>query len=65
MTVSDGVAAGVREDASGDALQHRLEGLGYRVDRVVVSDDQAIIETALVDATASHAGSWSRPVGPA
>lgn len=55
LTASDGVAAGVREDASGDRLQERLEALGFGVDRRVVPDDRAAIESALSDASGSHA----------
>ena len=33
LTASDGASAGVREDASGDALGARLEALGFVVDR--------------------------------
>lgn len=39
LTISDGVAASTRQDASGDALAERLSGLGYAVDRGVVPDD--------------------------
>lgn len=39
LTISDGVAAGTREDASGDALAQRLTELGYAVERGVVTDD--------------------------
>ena len=39
LTVSDGVVAGTRDDASGDALVEALEAAGYEVvDRQVVSD---------------------------
>jgi molybdenum cofactor synthesis domain-containing protein len=55
LTASDGVAAGVREDASGDRLQERLEALGFGVDRRVVPDDRAAIESALSEASGSHA----------
>lgn len=50
LTASDGVAAGVREDASGAAVQARLEGLGFVVDRGTVADDRADLERALIDA---------------
>jgi molybdenum cofactor synthesis domain-containing protein len=55
LTASDGVAAGVREDASGDRLQERLAALGFNVDRRVVPDDRAAIEAALSEASGSHA----------
>jgi molybdenum cofactor synthesis domain-containing protein len=37
--VSDGVAAGTREDRSGDALEELLRGEGFEVERAVVPDD--------------------------
>jgi molybdenum cofactor synthesis domain-containing protein len=55
LTASDGVVAGVREDASGARLAERLVALGFTVDRVVVPDDRAAIEAALVEASGSHA----------
>jgi molybdenum cofactor synthesis domain-containing protein len=54
LTASDGVAAGVREDASGARLQERLEELGFGVDRHVVPDDRAAIEAALTEGSGSH-----------
>ena len=54
LTVSDGVAAGVREDASGAALAERLEALGAIVERAVVVDDIAGIAAAVRAATAMH-----------
>lgn len=54
LTVSDGVAAGVREDASGVAVADRLVALGFAVDRAVVADDANAIERAL--ATAADSG---------
>jgi len=39
LTVSDGVAAGVRDDRSGDLLAELLEAEGYAVDRRVVADE--------------------------
>ncbi len=47
LTASDGVTAGVRDDASGDALTARLEALGFAVARSVLPDDQPRIEDAL------------------
>lgn len=47
LTVSDGVAAGVREDASGAAVEARLVALGFAVDRLVVPDESAAIQDAL------------------
>jgi molybdopterin adenylyltransferase len=54
ITASDGAAAGVRQDASGVQVGERLEGLGYRVERLVIADDQATIEAALTDGAARH-----------
>jgi molybdenum cofactor synthesis domain-containing protein len=39
LTVSDGVAAGTREDGSGRLLEERLTGLGFVVERAVVADE--------------------------
>lgn len=48
LTVSDGVAHGTREDASGDRLQHRLTEAGYLVkERRVVPDDADAIAMAI------------------
>jgi molybdopterin adenylyltransferase len=49
LTVSDGVAAGEREDRSGDLLAELLEADGYDVERRVVADDRAAIKAALVE----------------
>ena len=43
LTVSDGVSAGVREDASGDVLDELLREDGFDVVRRVVSDDAPLI----------------------
>jgi molybdenum cofactor synthesis domain-containing protein len=47
LTVSDGVAAGTRLDASGDLLATLLESDGYAVERRVVADDRNEITRAL------------------
>jgi molybdenum cofactor synthesis domain-containing protein len=39
VTVSDGVAAGKREDESGTVAAERLVELGFRVERAVVADE--------------------------
>ena len=52
ITVSDGVAAGVREDLSGNALAQILADAGYQVDRTVVPDEEKAIVTAIHGATA-------------
>jgi molybdenum cofactor synthesis domain-containing protein len=49
LTVSDGVAAGTREDRSGDALAELLEADGYEVVRRVVPDERAAISDAIVE----------------
>lgn len=54
ITASDGAAAGVREDASGAGVAERLGRLGYAVERLVIPDDRAAIERALVDGAARH-----------
>jgi molybdenum cofactor synthesis domain-containing protein len=47
LTVSDGVAAGSREDLSGDLLEELLAGEGYEVGRRVVADDADEIAEAI------------------
>ena len=54
LTISDGVAAGTRQDESGVALGDRLALAGFRVDRQTVSDDRDQIESALRTAAADH-----------
>jgi molybdopterin adenylyltransferase len=49
LTVSDGVAAGVREDQSGDLLAELLAGDGYEVVRRVVPDEHDEIAAAVHD----------------
>jgi molybdopterin adenylyltransferase len=49
LTISDGVAAGAREDRSGDLLTELLEGDGHEVARGVVPDDRQAITAALVE----------------
>ncbi len=49
LTVSDGVAGGTREDASGDLLATLLESDGYEVERAVVADDAGAIAQAIVE----------------
>jgi molybdenum cofactor synthesis domain-containing protein len=55
LTASDGASAGVRDDASGDALEARLHGLGFAVERALVSDDRVAIEAALRAGATRHA----------
>ena len=49
LTVSDGVAAGTREDASGDLLAVLLEADGYEVSRRTVPDERTAIAAALLE----------------
>jgi molybdopterin adenylyltransferase len=55
LTISDGVAAGARQDAGGEGVAQRLGELGFIVDRAVVADERAEIEGRLVAAAADHA----------
>ena len=55
ITVSDGVAHGTREDASGEAAEAILREAGFDVDgRIVVPDERPEIERALREQAASH-----------
>jgi len=47
LTVSDGVARGEREDASGDVLEELLSSEGFTVERDVVPDDRDEISSGL------------------
>jgi molybdenum cofactor synthesis domain-containing protein len=47
LTISDGVAAGEREDASGDVLEELLAADGYEVARRVVPDEREEISAAI------------------
>jgi molybdopterin adenylyltransferase len=49
LTVSDGVSAGERDDASGDLLAELLAADGYEVERRVVPDDREAIADAIVE----------------
>ncbi len=53
ITVSDRVAAGRREDASGEAVAARLAALGHTIERRSVADEAWAIEQALIDGAAS------------
>jgi molybdopterin adenylyltransferase len=55
LTVSDGVAAGTRQDESGVALGDRLAEAGFVVDRATTPDDRSLIESALRAAATGHA----------
>jgi molybdopterin adenylyltransferase len=52
LTVSDGVHAGVREDASGAALEELLRDEGFDVVRRVVADERGMISSALAELAA-------------
>ena len=54
LTISDGVAAGTRQDDAGHALAEALHEKGFAVDRDAVPDERAQIEDALRSATADH-----------
>ena len=54
ITASDGVSAGVREDASGALVEARRTELGVAVDRVLVSDEIDELRAALTVAAADH-----------
>jgi molybdopterin adenylyltransferase len=47
LTVSDGVAAGTRDDESGRALVARLEALGFEVSRGTAPDEPAQVAEAV------------------
>jgi molybdopterin adenylyltransferase len=49
LTVSDSVAAGTRDDRSGELLQELLEADGFEVLRRVVPDERDAIADAVVD----------------
>jgi molybdopterin adenylyltransferase len=50
LTISDGVTAGTRDDASGAALAARLGELGFETEREAVPDEMEKIAYALTDA---------------
>jgi molybdopterin adenylyltransferase len=54
LTISDGVAAGTRQDDAGAALSERLAGYGFAVDRAAVPDERPRIEAALTAGVADH-----------
>lgn len=57
LTVSDGVIAGTRDDASGRALEERLVSAGYEVvERRVVADGVESVRDALREMTEGFAG---------
>ena len=54
ITASDGVSAGVRQDASGLGVGERLEALGYTVERAVLPDEQAVLTEVLRETAKAH-----------
>jgi len=54
LTVSDGVAAGARLDASGPEVASRLQAAGAAVDLAVVADDVDAISSAVRNAALGH-----------
>mgnify|MGYP006269604645 CR=1 FL=1 len=52
VTVSDGVVAGTRDDASGAAAAELLAGAGFAVERHLAPDERARIEPLLVELAA-------------
>lgn len=54
LTISDGVAAGTREDDAGLALAEALEAQGFAVDRDTVPDERPSIEAAIRAAASDH-----------
>ncbi len=54
LTVSDGVAAGVRDDASGAGVAANLERHGFAVERAIVPDDRERIAAAIANAARRH-----------
>lgn len=55
LTVSDGVVAGTREDASGALLEELLVVEGYEVERRVVPDEAGEIAAAIAELSESAA----------
>ena len=49
LTISDGVAQGVRADSSGDLLAELLLAEGFEVDRRIVPDERGEITAAIRD----------------
>jgi molybdenum cofactor synthesis domain-containing protein len=55
ITISDGVAAGTRNDESGQALTGWLEAQGFGVDRAAVPDERSLIGDAITAGAVDHA----------
>ena len=54
VTASDRASAGLREDASGAAIEERLSGIGLRVERRIVADDRPTLESVVREGAAMH-----------
>ena len=54
ITVSDGVTAGRRDDASGQALADRLIALRFDVERAAVPDDEEALARAVTNGCERH-----------
>jgi len=54
VTASDRASAGLREDASGAAIEERLRGIGLRVERRIVADDRPTLESVVREGAAMH-----------
>ena len=65
LTVSDGVAAGTREDASGDVLAELLAATGYEVERRVVPGRARRDRRRDRELADDGRASCSRPAAPA
>ena len=54
ITISDGVAAGTRQDDSGVALAGWLDAHGFGVDRAAVPDERPMIAAAIAEGARHH-----------
>ena len=64
LTVSDGVAAGVRDDTSGDLLAELLAGEGYEVERRIVPGRARARSPRPSASSRPRCASSSRPAEP-
>jgi hypothetical protein len=66
LTVSDGVAAGTRDDRSGRALVERLSAAGYVVGEPTITPDGIeAVRDVITDLATGFAGPSSPPAAPA
>jgi molybdenum cofactor synthesis domain-containing protein len=54
VTASDQASAGLREDASGAAIEERLTGIGLAVQRRIVADDRPTLEAVVREGATTH-----------